>query len=137
MTALLGRVWCGWGCPQTVYLEFLYRPIERLWDGRGYATDGRAEVHPLRAIGKYATYLAVSAFLAHTFLAYFVGVDRLYEWMQRSPLEHPTAFIVVLITTVLMMLDFAYFRDHFVLADFDGDGFDDILMPVRPNVIPI
>ena len=33
VTALFGRVWCGWGCPQTVYLEFLFRPIERLFEG--------------------------------------------------------------------------------------------------------
>ena len=32
-SALFGRVWCGWACPQTVYLEFLYRPIERLFEG--------------------------------------------------------------------------------------------------------
>ncbi len=32
-TALFGRVWCGWACPQTVYMEFLFRPIERLFDG--------------------------------------------------------------------------------------------------------
>lgn len=33
VTALFGRVWCGWGCPQTVYLEFVFRPIERLFEG--------------------------------------------------------------------------------------------------------
>src|SRR3954454_22812950 len=33
-TALVGRAWCGWGCPQTVYMEFLFRPIERLFEGK-------------------------------------------------------------------------------------------------------
>src|SRR4030095_4616433 len=33
LTALFGRVWCGWACPQTVYMEFLFRPIERLCEG--------------------------------------------------------------------------------------------------------
>ena len=33
MTSLFGRVWCGWACPQTVYMEFVFRPIERLFDG--------------------------------------------------------------------------------------------------------
>ena len=37
LTAMFGRVWCGWGCPQTVYLEFVFRPIERLFEG----TPGR------------------------------------------------------------------------------------------------
>ena len=34
LTALFGRVWCGWACPQTVYMEFVYRPLERLFDNR-------------------------------------------------------------------------------------------------------
>src|SRR4051794_34160469 len=34
VTAILGRVWCGWACPQTVYMEFVFRPIERLFLGR-------------------------------------------------------------------------------------------------------
>ena len=33
LTALFGRVWCGWACPQTVYMEFVFRPIERLFEG--------------------------------------------------------------------------------------------------------
>ncbi|MEL6181973.1 MAG: 4Fe-4S binding protein, partial [Myxococcota bacterium] len=33
-TALLGRLWCGWGCPQTVYMEFVFRPIERWIEGK-------------------------------------------------------------------------------------------------------
>jgi polyferredoxin len=33
VTALFGRVWCGWGCPQTVYMEFLFRPIEQWLEG--------------------------------------------------------------------------------------------------------
>jgi polyferredoxin len=39
LTALVGRAWCGWGCPQTVYMEFLFRPIERLFEG-----DERAQM---------------------------------------------------------------------------------------------
>lgn len=33
VTAWRGRLWCGWACPQTVFLEAVYRPIERLLDG--------------------------------------------------------------------------------------------------------
>ena len=112
VTALYGRVWCGWGCPQTVYLELVYRPIERWLDGRRYSTGGRAPVSGLRTVGKHATFVAVSLVLAHTFLSYFVGVDRLAEWMRRSPVEHPTAFLVVAATTGLMLVDFGYFREQ-------------------------
>ena len=74
LTALLGRVWCGWACPQTVYMEFLFRPIERLFEGGrtgSVALDSkhiRGQFSP-RRLAKYATYFALALFLAHTFLA--------------------------------------------------------------------
>ena len=111
LTALVGRVWCGWACPQTVYMELLYRPIERLWEGRAYR-DRRTALSTPRRIGKYATFLVISVVLAHTFLAYFVPTDELIQWMQRSPLEHPTGFLVVGAVTFLMMLDFAFLREQ-------------------------
>lgn len=113
VTALAGRVWCGWICPQTVYMEFVFRPIERFFDGPPGAQHrpGRKRT-TLRTAAKYAVYLAISAYLAHTFLAYFVGVDALTQWVRRSPLEHPVSFLVMLGVTVLMMYDFSYFREQ-------------------------
>jgi len=112
-TAVLGRVWCGWACPQTVYLEFLYRPLERLIEGtagRGGAS-GRRRTFP-RMLLLYVTYLVISLFLAHTFLAYFVDVGELARWMARSPFEHPGSFGVMAVTTGLMMFNFCYFREQ-------------------------
>jgi cytochrome c oxidase accessory protein FixG len=113
VTALVGRVWCGWMCPQTVYMEFVYRPLERLFDGPPGVrhTPGKRRT-PGRTVAKYAVYLLVSAFLAHTFLAYFVGVDNLARWMQQSPVQNPAAFLVMLATTALMMFNFSYFREQ-------------------------
>ncbi|MFG0284919.1 MAG: cytochrome c oxidase accessory protein CcoG [Phycisphaerales bacterium JB039] len=109
LTALLGRVWCGWACPQTVYLEFVYRPIERLLEGK----PGRKRKEGgWRTPVKYILYLLVSMFLAHTFLAYFVGVERLAQWVRTPPWEHPTAFLVMFVTTGLMMFDFSFFREQ-------------------------
>jgi cytochrome c oxidase accessory protein FixG len=114
ITALVGRIWCGWACPQTVYLEFLYRPIERLFQGTvGRGGKPARPVTGLRRVGMYATYLVASMFLAHTFLAYFVGVENLAQWVRRSPLEHPVSFVVMAATTGLMMFDFAWFREQF------------------------
>lgn len=116
-TALLGRVWCGWACPQTVYLEFLYRPIERLIEGTaGRGGRARGDVSPARRLAMMVLYLAASLFLAHTFLAYFVGVDALRAWVLRSPLEHPGSFAVMLVTTALMMFNFTYFREQTCLV---------------------
>src|SRR6476469_6253030 len=51
VTALLGRVWCGWACPQTVYLEFVFRPIERLFLGRsGVGGKPRGDVAAWRRV---------------------------------------------------------------------------------------
>ena len=113
VTALAGRVWCGWMCPQTVYMEFVFRPIERLFDGPPGAQHrpGRKRTTP-RTVAKYALYLLISAYLAHTFLAYFVGVEALAQWVRRSPWEHPVSFLVMLAATGLMMFDFAYFREQ-------------------------
>ena len=112
LTALFGRVWCGWGCPQTVYMELIYRPIQRLFEGRYYKTGGRGELSPLRRAGQFVAYLLVSAALAHIFLAYFVGTEQLWRWMHHSPFEQPQAFALVAIVTVLMLFDFGYMREQ-------------------------
>ncbi len=109
LTALFGRVWCGWGCPQTVYMEFVYRPIERLLDG---PTGAKVRAQPWRAVIKHAAFLLISIFIAHIFVAYFVGIDRLIEWIHGSPLQHLTAFLVMVSVTALMMFDFGYFREQ-------------------------
>lgn len=109
VTALFGRVWCGWGCPQTVYMELVYRPIERFFEGK---PGRKAKPGAWRKPAKYAVYLLVSMFLAHTFLAYFVGTDRLWEWVQRSPLDHPVTFLVMVFVTGLMLLDFGFLREQ-------------------------
>jgi cytochrome c oxidase accessory protein FixG len=115
VTAIAGRVWCGWACPQTVYMEFLYRPIERLIDGAPGSRRSQTRSGP-RTVLKYILFLLCSCYLAHTFLAYFVGVDQLWHWIGSSPAAHPTAFIVMAATTALMMFDFAFFREQTCLV---------------------
>lgn len=113
LTALLGRVWCGWACPQTVYMEFVYRPIERLLEGvPGRVKKGLFAGTPLGKPVKFLVYLLVSMFLAHTFLAWFVGVDRLLVWVRGSPVDHPAGFLVMAATTGLMLFDFGFFREQ-------------------------
>ena len=114
LTALFGRVWCGWGCPQTVYMEFVFRPIERLIDGnrsRQLALDRSGGWQPKRLL-KFAVFAVLSFLVGNVFLAWFIGVQTLGQWMTRSPVEHPGGFAIVALTGALMFIDFAWFREQ-------------------------
>ena len=136
ITALAGRLWCGWGCPQTVYMEFLYRPIERLFEG-SYAAQQRLDREGLtpRRVLKVLTFGLVSFFVANTFLAYFVGTDRLLEWVTGSPLEHPAAFAVMAITTALMTFDFGYFREQMCTVACPYGRFQSVLLDRQSLIV--
>lgn len=136
ITSLLGRVWCGWGCPQTVYMEFVFRPIERFFEG----TPGRARKGAFVGSGgakllKYVTYFLVSCFLAHTFLAYFVGVERLLQWVTQSPFRHPTGFLVMALTTGLMLFDFGFFREQVCLVACPYGRFQSVMLDRRSLIV--
>lgn len=113
VTALVGRAWCGWACPQTVYMEFLYRPIERLFEGK---RERQLEIDRngpnFRRVAKNGVFLVISVLLGNTFLAYFVGTDALRDWVSRSPSAHPGPFVTMAVVSVLVFLDFAYFREQ-------------------------
>lgn len=116
-TALLGRAWCGWGCPQTVYMEFVFRPIERLIEGneraRRKADEGPDTLDKTaRKVAKYAAFTAVALVMAHTFVAYFVSWPQLIAWMTGPPTEHWGIFLLMAATTAAIVLDFAYFREQ-------------------------
>jgi cytochrome c oxidase accessory protein FixG len=129
VTAIWGRVWCGWACPQTVYMEFVYRPIEVLVEGgrsRQIEID-RAGFSPRRLV-KNLVFLVISAFLANTFLAYFVGWERLLGWMTSSPVDHAGPFAVMLITTGLMFADFGWFREQTCILACPYGRFQSVLL---------
>ncbi len=136
VTALFGRVWCGWGCPQTVYMEFLFRPIDRLFQG----TSGKGG-HPHTPIlgwrwwARGFVYLVLCSFLTHTFLAYFVGTDRLGRWIMQSPLEHPIPFLVMAVATILLTFDFIYFREQTCLIACPYGRFQSVMLDRRSLIV--
>ncbi|MBX3393213.1 MAG: cytochrome c oxidase accessory protein CcoG [Phycisphaeraceae bacterium] len=135
VTAVSGRVWCGWGCPQTVYMEFVYRPIERFFSGAPGRTPTAFQRSPAAQALKLAVFFVVSCFLAHTFLAYFVGIDRLAEWVRLSPARHPTPFLVMAVTTGLMMFDFVYFREQTCILACPYGRFQSVMLDRDSRII--
>lgn len=120
LTALLGRVWCGYACPQTVFLEGIYRPIERLVEGsrevriRRNAADFSFD-KAFRKVVKHALFVVASVFVAHIFVSYFVSVPRVFEMVRHNPAEHPEAFGWAMGTTAFFYVDFAWFREQLCL----------------------
>jgi cytochrome c oxidase accessory protein FixG len=113
LTALVGRAWCGWACPQTVYMEFLFRPLERLFEGpREAQLSIDRQGTSARRLLKNAVYLGLSFMLANVFLSYFVGIEVLWRWVLQAPAVHWGGFGVVTVTTGLVFFDFAYFREQ-------------------------
>ncbi len=137
-SALFGRVWCGWGCPQTVYMEFVFRPIERLLEGGrsgSLALDKARGVMSPRRVLKYLIYIPLCVGLAHTFLAYFVGTDTLAEWVRLSPAEHPTPFLVMAVTTALIFIDFGWFREQTCLIACPYGRWQSALIDTRSLIV--
>lgn len=138
LTALLGRVWCGWACPQTVYLEFVFRPIERLLDGKATgALSKRLAKLPVsgRVLARYTLYLIISFFLANVFLSYFVGSSQLVNWITGGPLAHPVGFGVVCFVTALMLFDFGFFREQLCMVACPYGRFQSVLLDKHSLIV--
>ncbi len=132
-TAIWGRIWCGWACPQTVFIEQVFRRIEG-WTVGNRADQLEARKNPWklknmrRTTVKWIAFVAVSTFLAHTFIAYFVSWERLLTMMQKPPAESWTVFLFVLIFTGAILFDFAWFREQFCIIMCPYGRFQSVLM---------
>lgn len=136
LTALFGRVWCGWACPHTVYMEFLFRPIDRLFEGtvgKG-GKPKRAVTGPL-AVGRFVTYVVLCGIIANTFLAYFIGTDRLWQWMQHSPINHPVPFLVMFVATAAMTFHGMYFREQLCFIACPYGRFQSVMLDRRSLMV--
>ncbi len=120
-TAVAGRVWCGFACPQTVFLEGVYRRIERLVEGprevRMKRDMGEWTVAQVaRKITKHTLYVVASLIIAHVLLSYFVSIPRVFRMVSQSPAAHPSVFIIAVVTTALLYGNFAFFREQLCLG---------------------
>lgn len=120
VTAWWGRVWCGWACPQTVFIDSLFRRIETLIEGSAMKRRRLAEAPwTWSRIGRLALkwflFFLVSSHIAHSFFAYFVGARQLVWVTLQPPTHHMGLFIAVQIITLILLADFGWFREQFCL----------------------
>ena len=121
LTALFGRLWCGWACPQTVFLEHVYRRIERMIDGDA-AARRTLDAAPLsfvkmvKRVLKHGLYILVTLGITHLFLAYFISIPELWMYMHDAPGEHWGTFLFVFITAAVLYFNFAWFREQLCIV---------------------
>jgi len=119
-TALFGRVWCGWACPQTVTLEAVFRRVERVIEGTGHQrlafdlAPWTAKKAAKKAL-KWAVWAAASFIIAHVFLSYFVSLPRVAHMVLDDPRENWAAFLISTVVTVITYANFAWFREQVCL----------------------
>jgi cytochrome c oxidase accessory protein FixG len=120
VTTVKGRLWCGYACPHTVFLEGVFRRIER-WIEGPRAQRLRRNAAGLsfdklwRKFLKHAIYVVLALLLSHVFISYFVSLPSVFDMVQRNPAEHPTAFAWVIVMSGILYFNFSWFREQLCL----------------------
>ena len=116
-TVAFGRIFCGWMCPQTIFMEMVFRRIEYWIEGdRGKQIrldkqKWNAEKIRKRLI-KWFLFFVISFLIANIFLAYLIGSDKLIEYITEGPLENLNTLFSLLIFTAVFYFIFAWFREQ-------------------------
>ena len=116
-TVIFGRIFCGWICPQTIFLEMVFRRIEYLIEGdrgaqiRLEKQEWNAEKIRKKAL-KWTVFLIISFFIANVFLAYLISSDKLFLMIEEGPVNHMSTLISLLIFTGIFYFVFAWFREQ-------------------------
>lgn len=140
VTATWGRVWCGWACPQTVFLQFLFGPIEKWIEGRA-AVRQKRDSAPIsfdwlwRKVAKHAVFAVAAILISNTALAYFWGTDGVIYAMTHSPVENWTAFSFVAAFAAVFYWVFAYFREQACVIVCPYARFQSVLIDEKSTVV--
>ena len=114
-TVVYGRLWCGWACPQTLFLEMVFRRIEYLFDGN-YRTVKRKQDDSTRIIllkiAKHIVFLITSVLITNIFLNWFIGPERLYEIIQQPIKENYLGFVFMVGISLFYYWIYAFFREQ-------------------------
>lgn len=116
-TLLFGRVFCGWICPQTIFMEMMFRKIEFWIEGPAHVQMKMAKMkdkpksYYVKKAVKQVLFYALSFLIANTFLSYIIGVDALIEIIRAPISQHLIGFIALLVFTTVFFFVFAYVRE--------------------------
>ncbi len=116
-TILFGRLFCGWVCPQTIFMEFVFRKIEYWLEG-DFAKQRTRDAGPLnfdkawRKSVKHIVFFAIAWLIGNTFLAYIIGTDRLFEIVSSPPAKNLSGFIAMFGFSTAFYFVFAFFREQ-------------------------
>lgn len=116
-TVVFGRVFCGWMCPQTIFMEMVFRKIEYWIEGDGAQQKLLAKApwntdKILRKGIKWLVFWLISFIIANTFLAYIVGIDQLDKIMSEPLASHTGGFTAIVIFTTVFFLVYSWFREQ-------------------------
>ncbi|MEP5253929.1 MAG: cytochrome c oxidase accessory protein CcoG [Winogradskyella arenosi] len=116
-TVSFGRVFCGWICPQTIFMEMVFRRIEYWIEGdrnkQRKLDKQKWNAEKIRKKGlKWFIFLIISLLIANVFLAYLIGSDKLLRYISESPLDHLGTLFPLLIFTAVFYFVFAWFREQ-------------------------
>ncbi|MEQ7801443.1 cytochrome c oxidase accessory protein CcoG [Pedobacter sp. ASV1-7] len=115
-TVVFGRVFCGWACPQTIFLEMVFRKIE-IWIEGDHFKRKKLDEGPLTGTKifkktlKHGIYLCISFLIANTFLAYLIGSNQLLKIITEPVSQHLSGFISICLFTFVFYLVFSKMRE--------------------------
>ena len=116
-TVAFGRIFCGWMCPQTIFLEMVFRRIEYWIEGdRGKQirlAKQKWDAEKIRKrVLKWSIFFIISFLIANVFLAYLISSDKLIKYITGNPLDNLNTLISLLIFTGVFYFVFAWFREQ-------------------------
>lgn len=120
-TVVFGRVWCGWMCPQTLFMEMVFRKIE-YWIEGDAAAQRRLSKEPWnfskisKKGSKHFIFIAISILIAHTVMAYLIGIDNTIAIVTQPPSANLSGFIGLVVFTGIFYGVYAKFREQACVA---------------------
>jgi cytochrome c oxidase accessory protein FixG len=116
-TVAFGRIFCGWICPQTIFMEMVFRRIE-YWIEGDRGKQMRLAKQPWNAdkikkkVLKTIIFVIISFIIANVFLAYLISSDKLMQYIIDGPSDHLSTLISLTIFTAVFYFVFAWFREQ-------------------------